>query len=172
MNIESKIRELYEEELKNIYSYVYDEGMDHEWILDPGHLCLHIGKKMFKVYDVLYEGLIKIKVKDKEDYKSDKEISYKIGIETPYHIDISRFIIDNYEYSAWFVRRIGVIGKKEENVYRALQIDLYSKSNREQSIFIHSGFFGLEIGGLDKKENWLENSYIPLYGSKWDMFWF
>lgn len=140
MNIESKITELYKEELKNIYSYVYDEGMEHEWILDPGYLSLHIGKKMFKVYDVLNEGLIKIKIDDREDYKSDIEMSYEIGVVTPYKIDISRFIIDDYEYSDWFVRRIGVIGKKGENIFRALQIDLYSKQNREQSIFIHSGF--------------------------------
>lgn len=158
MNIESEIIKLYKEELKNIYSYVYDEGMEHEWILDPGYLCLHIGKKMFKVYDVLNKGLIKIKIDDREDYKSDIEMSYEIGVVTPYKIDISRFIIDDYEYLDWFVRRIGVIGKKGENIFRALQIDLYSKQNREQSIFIHSGFFGLEIGGLDKKKDWLENS--------------
>ena len=118
MNIESEIRNLYGEDFKYIYSYVYDEGMENELILDPGYLCFHIGKRMFKIYDILNEGLIKIKIDDKEDYKDDKEISYEIGVEIPYKIDISKFIIKDYEYVNWFVKRIGVIGKKEENVYQ------------------------------------------------------
>ncbi len=164
MNIEMEIRELYDEQLKNIYSYVYDEGMDNELILNPGYLCLYIGKRLLKIEDVLYEGQIKIKISDEEDYHFDREI--------PYKIDISKFIINNCEYADWFVKRIGVIGNKEKNVYEALQIDLYSKQNMEQSIFIHSGFFGLESGQIEKKQDWMENSYIPLYGHKPIMFYF
>ena len=53
-------------------------------------------------------------------------------------------------------------------ICRALQIDIISQYYKRQNIFIYSDLNGLRIGDINKKNSWLQNSFMPVYGNeKW-----
>ena len=165
MNLKDNILKLNKKELKYIWSYTFDEGYNNELILDPGCIYLEISDKLLKLCDVEGEGKIEISLINGEDYISDMDITYKI--------DISNYIFD-YPETNYYVEKIGVVDmvvKEDRNICLAVQIEVNTENYGKQTIFIHSGLFGLEFARTNKRKNWIQNYYIPLYGDNFEIKW-
>lgn len=166
MKIEEKICNLYDYKLGCIWTFPYDEGEENELILDPKCIYLEIDNKFLEICDVLGEGKIKIIIRDKIIYETDLDIAYKV--------DIRNYIL-NFPESDYYIEVVGGINVKEVNndfICDALQVNVYTENYGKQSLFIHSGIYGLRIGGIDKKNNWIKNWYIPIYGERIEEKWF
>lgn len=158
MNIQEIIRKLYKLELNYIWSYVFDEGMNNELILNPNCIYLEIDNRFLKLYGI--EGKVQITIVEKEDYISDMDITYKI--------DITKFILD-YPETNYYIKKIGGIDlfvNTKKIICSALEIEVFTENYGKQNIFIYSGLYGLRIGGINKKNNWIQNYYIPINGGQ------
>lgn len=158
MNIQEIIRKLYKLELNYIWSYVFDESMNNELILNPNCIYLEIDNRFLKLYGI--EGKVQITIVEKEDYISDMDITYKI--------DITKFILD-YPETNYYIKKIGGIDlfvNTKKIICSALEIEVFTENYGKQNIFIYSGLYGLRIGGINKKNNWIQNYYIPINGGQ------
>lgn len=157
MNLGGMFLKLYKSELKYIWSYTFDEGTNNELILDPKCVFLEIDDRLLQLSDKERSGDIKITISDREIYTSDMEITYKI--------DVSRFIFE-YPETNYFIEKIGGIDMlidTEKIVCKAVEIHLFTEHYGKQMIFIHAGIYGLRIGGIKLKEDWIDHYYIPVH---------
>lgn len=95
-------------------------------------------------------------------------------MDVAYKIDLINFII-NYPETGYYVEKIGSINQKinkKSIVCDAIQINTYTENYGKQNIFIHSGINGLKIGEMVKKNDWINNWYIPMYGNEIIENWF
>lgn len=158
MKFQNEMCDLYNYKLECIWTFLFDEGEDNELILDPKCMYFEIDNKFLEICDILGEGKIKITIRNKIIYETDMDIAYKV--------DIRNYIL-NYPEADYYIEEIGGINVKEdvnEFICDALELNIYTENYGKQRIFIHSGIYGLRIGGIDKKNNWIKNWYIPMYG--------
>lgn len=166
MEFQKEILNFYDFKLECIWTFPFDEGDDNELILDPKCMYFEIGNKFLEICDVFGEGKIKIKIRNKIVYETDMDILYKV--------DIRNYIL-NYPETDYYIEEIGSINVKDDVdgiICDAIQLNVYTENYGRQSIFIHSGIHGLRIGEIDKKNNWIKNWYIPMYGKKIEEKWF
>ena len=169
MNFQEEIQKLYHLELDYIWTHTMDEGPDNELILDPNYLFFEFNNhKILKIFDL--DGKVGVTVEEKIDYSPE----YKDEIDHTYKIGLEHIILD-YAETDYFVEKIGAINIEidaDKMVCEAIQIELLTEHYVKQSIFIYSGIYGLSIGGLNKKNSWIERLYIPMYGEGVDEKWF
>ena len=169
MNFQEEIENLYHLELCYIWTHTMDEGSDNELILDPNYLFFEFNNhKILKIFDL--DGKVGVTVEEKIDYSPE----YKDEIDHTYKIGLEHIILD-YAETDYFVEKIGAINIEidaDKMVCEAIQIELFTEHYVKQSIFIYSGIYGLSIGGLNKKNFWIERLYIPMYGEGVDEKWF
>lgn len=162
MGIKENILELYKKEMMYIWSYSLDEGMENELILDSDNLCIELNDAFLNIHNKERGGDIEITISNKRNYISDINISYII--------DITKFILDDL-ISSYYIEKMGFINMSsdiDKIICRALQIDIISQHYKRQNIFIYSDLNGLRIGDINKKNSWLQNSFMPVYGNeKW-----
>lgn len=166
MEFQKEILNLYDSKLEYIWTFPYDEGADNELILDPKCMYFEIDNEFLEICDVLGEGKVKITIRDKMFYETDMDVAYKV--------DIRNYIL-NYPEADYWIEEIGGINVKDDVngiICDALQLNIYTENYGKQSIFIHSGIYGLRIGGIDKKNNWINNLYIPMYRKNIEERWF
>lgn len=157
---------LYNYKLECIWTFPFDEGEDNELILDPKCIYFEIGNKFLEICDIFGEGKLKITIRNKIIYETDMDIAYKV--------DIRNYIL-NYPETDYYIEEIGGINFKEDInglICDALELNVYTENYGKQNLFIHSGINGLRIGGIDKKINWIQNWYVPIYGEKIEERWF
>lgn len=160
MNLAKSFLNLYNSELKYIWSYTFDEGNDNELILDPKCIFLEVNNKFLQLCDSERKGEIEITISDKEVYTSDMENTYKI--------DVTRFVLGHSETN-YFIEKIGgidMIIRTEKIICKAAEIYLFTENFGNQKVFICSGLYGLRIGGMNLKKDWIDNYYIPANGGK------
>lgn len=158
MKFQENILELYNLEVICIWVHPFDEGIDNELILDPHCIYFEIDGKFLRIYDI--DGKIEITISDELDYESDIDVIYKI--------DVRNFILA-YPEANYYIEKVGCINMEigiTKIICDAVQINVFTENYGKQSIFIHSGLYGLRIGGMDKKDNWIKKWYIPMYGNK------
>ena len=166
MEFQKEIVNLYDFKLGCIWIFSFDEGEDNELILDPKCMYFEIDNKFLEIGDILEDGKIKITIRNKIIYETDMDVIYKV--------DIRNYIL-NYPEADYWIEELGVINVKYDIngiTCDALQLNVYTENYGKQSIFIHSGIYGLRIGGIDKKNNWIENWYIPMYRKNIEERWF
>ncbi|MBR4086035.1 MAG: hypothetical protein IKK33_17310 [Lachnospiraceae bacterium] len=166
MKYQNAMCNLYNYKLECIWTFPFDEGEDNELILDPKCIYFEIDNKFVEIYDVLGEGKIKVAIRNKIMYETDLDIAYKI--------DIRNYVL-NYPETDYYIKAIGGIKVIEEAngfICDALQLNVYTENYGKQIIFIHSGIYGLRIGGSDMKNNWIKSWYIPVYGDNIIEKWF
>lgn len=166
MKYQKEICNLYNYRLECIWTFPYDEGENNELILDPKCIYFEIDDKFLEICDVLGEGKIKIAIRNKIIYETDMDIAYRV--------DIRNYIL-SFPEADYYIEEIGGINVKEgcnEFICDALQLNVYTENYGKQSVFIHSGIYGLRIGGIDKKNNWIKSWYIPMYGESIEEKWF
>lgn len=164
MNYQQDILKLYNLKVMYIWLHPFDEGIDNELILDPHCIYIEIGNKFLKICDL--DGKIELTIRSKIDYMSDMDIIYKI--------DLRNYILD-YPETDYYVEKIGGINMEinaNKIICDAVELDVFTENYGKQNIFIHSGLYGLRIGGIDKKNNWIKNWYFPIYGKKISENWF
>lgn len=169
MNIKEKLSDLKNLKLYYVWTYTFDEGPDNELILDPNCICLEFENHNFlKICTMQGEGKIDVTIEKKMKYSPDMEV--------PFKIDVRNYILD-FPETDYYVEKVGGINieiNQNSMMCEALEICLYTETygKNKQSIFIYAGMSGLNIGGLNKKNTWIEGLYIPLYGSDIDEKWF
>lgn len=160
MNNRESILKLYKSELKYIWSYTFDEGNNNELVLDPKCIFFEIDDKILQLCDSERNGEIKITISDKEEYTSDMDITYKI--------DVTKFILE-YPETNYYIEKIGgidMIFDTKKIICKAVEIDVFTENYGKQNVFIYSGIYGLRIGGINIKKDWIDNYYIPVNGNK------
>lgn len=166
MRFEKEICNLYNYELDCIWTFPFDEGENNELILDPKCMYFEIDGKYLEICDIFGENKIKISIKSKIIYETDMDIAYRI--------DMRNYIL-SFPEADYYIEEIGGINVKEDSnefICDALQLKLYTENYGKQCIFIHSGIYGLRIGGMDKKDDWIKRWYIPVYGENIEEKWF
>lgn len=137
------------------WALTFDEGEDSELILNPRRLYLETEAGLLQVSDI--EGRLDIRITDRIHFS---------GTESSHKIDMRSFVLD-YPEETCRIEKISAVNAEageDSAVCDALEIVLRAESHGEQTLFIHSGLFGIRL--REPKESWLKNWYTPLHGKQ------
>ena len=167
MSIEKDIKKLYKLKLGSVWNVTFDEGEENELILKPNYVGFEIGSKVLNILGN-DDGKLEITVDDTAKYVlyDEEDIDYKIDV---------RSLILTYPEDDYYITEIRAVKAdfgSEKLLCDAVEINAVTENygNQTQTIFIHSGIYGLRIGGSEMKKYWVKNWYMQIYGEELDEY--
>ncbi|WP_315081033.1 hypothetical protein [uncultured Clostridium sp.] len=169
MNILNEFKSLFRGTIRHLWRYgVIDDSEDiEEFVMDSTYIFIEMEKGYIKLKSVDGDSKIEVTIVDKIEYLVDLDEKICRG-------SINDFVFD-YPVYDYYIKKLGginVVIKQDKVICEALQLCVCINNTIVQDIFLETGFSGLLIGHISRKNKWVENFHLVEDESEIKETWF